>query len=358
VVLLEDLSEEPARAAAEAKSVGDKMLATLEPEFVLQGQDHHITASIGVALFVGASDSYDELLKRADLAMYRAKSAGRNSLCFYDPQMQAIVSARAALEADLRRGLQFGELELHYQPQVLADGAIVGAEALVRWQRPGHGMVSPAEFIPLAEETGLIRPLGRWVLQAACRQLLAWSGDVQLRELTIAVNVSPRQFRHADFVASVLATLADSGARADLLKLELTESVMLEDVEGTIAKMNELKSHGVSFSLDDFGTGYSSLAYLKRLPLNQLKIDRSFVRDVLTDFNDAAIARTVLALGHSLGLPVVAEGVETEGQREFLAQHGCQAFQGYLFGKPVPVAEFEQALRAAAGGEGAMARLG
>jgi diguanylate cyclase (GGDEF)-like protein/PAS domain S-box-containing protein len=358
VVLLEDLSEESARAAAEAKAVGDKMLAALEPEFALQGQDHHITASIGVALFVGAADSYDELLKRADLAMYRAKSAGRNALCFYDPQMQAIVSARAALEADLRRGLQLGELELYYQPLVLADGRVVGAEALVRWQRPGHGMASPAEFIPLAEETGLIKPLGLWVLQTACRQLVAWAANERTRGLSISVNVSPRQFRHADFVASVLATLAQSGARASLLKLELTESLMLEDVEGTIAKMNELKSHGVSFSLDDFGTGYSSLAYLKRLPLDQLKIDRSFVRDVLTDFNDAAIARTVLALGHSLGLPVVAEGVETEGQREFLVQHGCQAFQGYLFGKPMPVAEFEQALSEGTAGSAAQARLG
>ena len=344
VILLEELSEESSRAAAEAKVVGDKVLAALEPVFTLNGLEHAITASIGVTLFVGVTDSYDELLKRADLAMYRAKSAGRNGLCFYDPEMQSIVQARAALELDLRRALQQGEFVLHYQPQVLADGRIVGAEALVRWTRPGQGLVSPADFIPVAEESGLIKPLGLWVLQTACRQLVAWSGHEATRGLTLAVNVSPRQFRHSDFVASVLAALTQSGASPALLKLELTENLLLEDVEATIVRMQELRELGVSFSLDDFGTGYSSLAYLKRLPLDQLKIDRSFVRDVLTDANDASIARTVLALGHSLGLSVIAEGVETEGQRNFLAEQGCEGFQGYLFGKPVPAEAFERLL--------------
>jgi|GEM_PF-2462136 len=349
VVLLEELNEESSRAAAEAKVVGDKVLAALEPVFTLNGVEHAITASIGVTLFVGVADSYDELLKRADLAMYRAKSAGRNGLCFYDPEMQSIVQARAALELDLRRALQQGEFVLHYQPQVLADGRIVGAEALVRWTRPGHGLVSPADFIPVAEESGLIKPLGLWVLQTACRQLVAWSAHAATSGLTLAVNVSPRQFRHSDFVASVMAALTQSGASPDLLKLELTENLLLEDVEATIARMHELRALGVGFSLDDFGTGYSSLAYLKRLPLDQLKIDRSFVRDVLTDANDASIARTVLALGHSLGLSVIAEGVETEGQRNFLAEQGCEGFQGYLFGKPVPAEAFERLLGSSLG---------
>jgi EAL domain-containing protein (putative c-di-GMP-specific phosphodiesterase class I) len=258
------------------------------------------------------------------------------------------VSARSALEADLRHGLQRQELLLYYQAVVDDEGRLLGAEALVRWQHPQRGLVSPAAFIPLAEQTGLILPLGQWVLQAACEQLVAWQGQSATQDLSIAVNVSARQFRHPDFVAQVLDILRITGARPQRLKLELTESLLLQDVEDIIGKMNALKARGVGFSLDDFGTGYSSLSYLKRLPLDQLKIDQGFVRDVLSDPNDAAIAKTILALAHSLDLQVVAEGVETQGQLEFLKSNGCKAFQGYLFGRPGPVKELEQALSAPA----------
>lgn len=341
VVMLENLGEDLPHAAAAAEAIGGKILAILGRSYLLEGHEHDGTASIGVALFKGQRDSVDDLLKRADLAMYRAKSAGRNTLRFFDPEMQATVAARASLEADLRKALQTGQLVLHYQPQVQADGRVVGAEALVRWQHPERGLVPPADFIPLAEDTGLILPLGHWVLEAACAQLVSWAAQPATASLSVAVNVSSRQFRHADFVGQVQGALERTGARPQCLKLELTESLLLDDIDDTVAKMALLQSKGVTFSLDDFGTGYSSLTYLKRLPLDQLKIDRSFVRDVLTDANDAAIARTVIALGHSLGLAVIAEGVETEGQRDFLAGHGCHVFQGYLLGRPMPPSAFE-----------------
>ena len=225
---------------------------------------------------------------------------------------------------------------LYYQPQVNSSGKLIGAEALLRWKHPFKGMISPADFIPLAEETGLIIPLGDWVLKTACRQLYEWEQDPDTAELTMAVNVSAKQFRQTDFVASVLATISHVGINARKLKLELTESLLVDDIEETIHKMYQLKAHGVCFSLDDFGTGYSSLSYLKRLPLDQLKIDQSFVRDILVDPNDAAITRTIIGLGKSLGLAVIAEGVETEAQRAFLQSQDCHAFQGYLFGKPAP----------------------
>jgi diguanylate cyclase (GGDEF)-like protein/PAS domain S-box-containing protein len=341
VLMLENLDPSPSRAGAEAEAVGEKILAALACRCELDGQTHHGTASMGITLFSGQRDSVDELLRRADLAMYRAKAAGRNTLRFFDPEMQATVAARAMMESELRAALAGGQLLLHYQPQVLADGRLVGAEALVRWQHPERGLVGPGEFIPLAEDTGLILGLGQWVLEAACAQLVAWSQDPATAALSVAVNVSPRQFRRAEFVAEVLVTLQRSGAAPQRLKLELTESLLLDDLDQTIARMAQLRAHGVSFALDDFGTGYSSLAYLKRLPLEQLKIDRSFVRDVLEDPSDAAIARTVIALGQSLGLTVLAEGVETEGQRDFLAGHGCHAFQGYLLGRPMPAADFD-----------------
>ncbi|MDO8449494.1 MAG: EAL domain-containing protein [Rhodoferax sp.] len=342
VIILQDLNESRDQAAAQARVIGDKVLEVFRQSFSLRGQDHHITASIGIALIEGSDESIDELLKRADLAMYRAKSEGRDTLQFFDPQMQAVVLARASLEADMRRALQAQEFMLFFQPQVLSDGRTVGAEALLRWQQPERGLVSPAEFIPLAEETGLILPLGQWVLETACNQLVAWDKDEQTRHLTLAVNVSPRQFRQADFVDQVLSIVRRTGAQPVKLKLELTESLMLEDVEDTISKMLLLKAQGLSFSLDDFGTGYSSLIYLKRLPLGQLKIDQSFVRDVLIDANDAAIAQAVLSLGQSLGMSVIAEGVETEAQRDHLAKMGCHAYQGYFFGRPMPVQAFNQ----------------
>jgi EAL domain-containing protein (putative c-di-GMP-specific phosphodiesterase class I) len=299
-----------------------------------------------MTLFYAQQESVDELLKRADLAMYQAKSAGRNTLRFFDPDMQEAVSARATLEADLRHGLQRQELMLYYQPVVNEQLRITGFEALVRWQHPQRGMVMPGEFIPLAEQTGLILSMGQWVLETALLQLVQWNSDARTRGLTVAVNVSARQFRHPDFASQVLALLKKTGANPYRLKLELTESLLLVDVQDAINKMTELRSIGVSFSLDDFGTGYSSLSYLKRLPLDQLKIDQSFVRDILTDPNDAAIARTVLALAHSLDLAVVAEGVESQGQRDFLVRAGCRAFQGYLFGYPAPIGDFIDRLRA------------
>ncbi len=260
--------------------------------------------------------------------------------------MQTDFAAPVAMESDLRKGLEGHQFLLHYQPQVGTAGRITGAEALVRWNHPLRGMVSPAEFIPLAEQTGLILPLGRQVLEEACVRLVAWAARPELAELTLAVNVSAQQLRQPDFVAQVLSVVERTGAAAHRLKLELTESLFVNDVDDTITKMTELKARGVGFSLDDFGTGYSSLSYLKRLPLDQLKIDQSFVRDVLTDPNDAAIARTVVTLGQSLGLAVIAEGVETEGQREFLDAIGCHAFQGYLFSRPLPVDQFEAFVQA------------
>jgi EAL domain-containing protein (putative c-di-GMP-specific phosphodiesterase class I) len=279
-------------------------------------------------------------MKRADTAMYQAKAAGRNAFRFFDPEMQAEVTARATLDNDLRDALRERQFCLHYQPQVDEAGRWFGAEALVRWQHPQRGMVPPFEFIPQAELSGLILPLGDWVLEAACAQLMDWEANPKLSRLTVAVNVSARQFRQADFVSRVLAIVARTGADPKKLKLELTESLLLENVEDIIAKMSALKAHGIGFSLDDFGTGYSSLSYLKRLPLDQLKIDQSFVRDVLVDHNDAAIARMIVALAQSMGLSAIAEGVESEAQRKFLAANGCKSYQGYLFGRPMPVDDF------------------
>jgi diguanylate cyclase (GGDEF)-like protein/PAS domain S-box-containing protein len=345
VVMLEDLSENMPEAATQTEIVGEKILAVLNETYDLGIYKHHSTPSIGVTLFVNHQETIDELLKRADLAMYQAKAAGRNTLRFFDPDMQASVTARAAMEVDLRKAIVEKQFLLHYQAQVNSSGRVIGAEALVRWQHPERGLVSPADFIPMAEESGLILPLGHWVLESACGQLAAWAAKPDLAHLTIAVNVSARQFSLPNFVEQVLAVVDYLGARPDRLKLELTESLLLENAEDIIAKMLALRARGVGFSMDDFGTGYSSLSYLKRLPLDQLKIDQSFVRDVLTDPNDAAIARTIVALGQSLGLAVIAEGVETEAQREFLEAHGCHAYQGYLFSRPLPVEGFEEFVR-------------
>ena len=345
VVMLGDLDNNPLEAATEAKAVGEIILAAIAEPYQLSGTSYHSTASIGVTFLGDQHENIDEPLKRADLAMYQAKTAGRNTLRFFDTQMQAIVSARAAMEADLRHAVSNEQFLLHYQAQIEEPNRTVGAEALLRWEHPLRGLVPPAEFIPMAEETGLILPLGHWVLEAACAQLTRWAGQPGMAHLTMSVNVSARQFHQDDFVDEVLAVLARTGADPQRLKLELTESVLIADVEGVIAKMTVLKGKGVGFALDDFGTGYSSLSYLKRLPLDQLKIDQGFVRDILHDANDAAIARMVLALADSLGLSVIAEGVETELQREFLARLGCHSYQGYLFGRPVPIEVFEARLQ-------------
>lgn len=344
IVVLTDLDSNTDTAVSEAGTIGEKILTAFRQDFVLQGQEHHVTASIGITFLKGDQDSSEELLRRADLAMYRSKAAGRDTLQFFDPQMQVAVKVRATLERAIRGAIQAQEFVLYFQPQLDSAGKTIGAEALIRWQRPGQGLVSPAEFIPIAEETGLIVPLGQWVLESACAQLAMWSQDPSTHHLVLAINISARQFHHVDFVKQVLTALEQAGASAHKLKLELTESLMLADVNETIAKMLELKSHGVSFSLDDFGTGYSSLQYLKRLPLDQLKIDQSFVRDLLIDANDAAIVRTIIALSHNLGLGVIAEGVETPGQQTFLFEHGCHAYQGYLFARPMPASDFHRFL--------------
>ncbi|MDP2371943.1 PAS domain S-box protein [Rhodoferax sp.] len=349
VVVLEDLNEDALDAASQADAVGHKILSALNAPYQLAGRDHRSSPSIGVTLFGAQDHGVDELLKQADLAMYQAKGAGRNTLRFFDAGMQSEVDERAALESDLRDGLQGGEeLALRFQPVVGADGRVIGAEVLVRWLQPQRGLVMPADFIALAESTGLILPLGRWVMQAACEQLAVWARRVETAHLTLAVNVSARELREPDFVSQTLQVLQRTGAPPGRLRLELTESVLAHRVEDIILKMTELKRCGVGFSLDDFGTGYSSLSYLKLLPLDLLKIDRSFVRDVLTDPNDAAIARTIVALGQSLGLSVVAEGVETEAQRAFLAANGCFTYQGYLFGEPMPIAAFDAFVAGAA----------
>jgi len=341
VVMLQNLDHNMAAATAQVEHVGKKIMAQLNQVYLLGTLEHHSTPSMGVTLFEDHHQTLDELLKQADLAMYESKSAGRNTLRFFDPAMQALVAQRTALELDLRHGLERDELVLFYQPVVDEHARVVGVEALVRWQHPQRGLVPPVEFIPMAEQTGLILPLGQWVLEVACAQLVRWSAQALTEGLTMAVNVSARQFRHPEFVLQVLDLLRKTGANPQRLKLELTESLLLTDTQDAILKMTELRDVGVRFSLDDFGTGYSSLSYLKLLPLQQLKIDQSFVRDVLTDPNDAAIARTVLALGKSLGFNVVAEGVETAGQRAFLLENGCTLFQGYLFGKPVPIEQLQ-----------------
>ena len=340
VIVLEGLSENREEAANQTKIVGEKIMTALRQPYLLAGHRRHSTPSIGIAVFVDHQNSIDELLKRADFAMYQAKAAGRNTLCFFDPEMQAAVMDRVAMEADLREAVRENQFLLYYQPQLDGAGHMTSAEALVRWQHPRRGLVSPADFIPLTEETGLIMPLGHWVLETACAQLVAWMARPEMAHLTLAVNVSARQFHNPDFVEQVLAVLDQTGAYPHKLKLELTESMLLNNMEDIITKMTNLKAQGVGFSLDDFGTGYSSLSYLKRLPLDQLKIDQSFVRDILTDSNDAAIARTIVTLAQSMGLGVIAEGVETKEQMEFLANLGCHAYQGYLFGRPVPAEMF------------------
>jgi diguanylate cyclase (GGDEF)-like protein/PAS domain S-box-containing protein len=336
VLLLENLGEDRATAAAHAEAVVHKVLALFARPFHPQQREHSSTASLGVALFGDAGrTTANTVMGQADMAMYQAKGAGRNAHRFFDAELQQALNTRASLEKDLRLGIAQNEFRLHYQPQLDADGRVQGFEALLRWQHPTRGQVSPAQFIPMAEQSGFILELGQWVLHTACAQLAAWRDDPGRSALSIAVNVSAKQFRGPRFVRDVMDTLQATGANPACLKLELTETVLADDVESLIEKMASLRAHGVQFSLDDFGTGYSSLNYLKRLPLDQLKIDQSFVRDLLTDANDAAIVRAILTLGSSLGLQVIAEGVETGAQKDFLCRHGCDRFQGYLFSRPL-----------------------
>ena len=342
VVMLEDLESVANEAADHVRKIAEKLLGALNQSFDVAGHWVHSSASIGVALFHGHGDSADELLKRADVAMYEAKAAGRNAVRFFDPRMQASVSQRMALESDLRAGLVQEQFELHYQPQVDGAGRLIASEVLVRWRHPARGLVAPDEFIRLAEESGLIRTLGRWVMWAACQQLAKWAGLAAFCHLGVAVNVSARQFAQDDFVEQVEEILRATQANAALLKLELTESILVDSADVVRSKMERLRRLGVTFSLDDFGTGYSSLAYLSSLPLDQLKIDKSFVADLEHSDAAAAICAAIVSLAHNLHLKVVAEGVETQAQSDFLrAELHCDYQQGYLFGAPLSLQAFE-----------------
>jgi diguanylate cyclase (GGDEF)-like protein/PAS domain S-box-containing protein len=342
VLLLENLSEDAREAAIQAGQLGEKVLKLIAAPYLLRDTEFTCTTSIGICMFFKHEKSVDELIKHADLAMYQSKKAGRNNLRFFDPPMQAVLNEYTATERSLRHAMERGQLRIYYQIQIDSSHHAIGAEALLRWEHPERGLVAPTQFIGLAEETGLIVPIGMWVLQTACAQIKKWSANPLMRALQLAVNVSARQFRQPDFVEQIQQILAATAINPASLKIELTESLVLDNVSETIIKMQALKALGIHFSMDDFGTGYSSLSYLKLLPLDQLKIDQSFVRDIINDPNDAAIVQAIITMGRAFGLNVIAEGVETEAQHVFLDQQGCHAFQGYLFGKPVPLEEFEK----------------
>ncbi len=337
VVMLRDLSASSEGAAAVAQRMAEKLLQALEEPFQLGGHLYQGAASMGATLFCADVDSATDLLRRADIAMYQAKARRGNALCFFDPRMQAAINERAQLESDLRQALANGQLVLHYQPQCTASGDVLGAECLVRWQHPERGLVLPGQFIPVAEGSDLIVGIGQWVLQTACRQLAAWAHQADCAQLRLSVNVSARQFRQDDFVRQVESVLQTTGASAHLLTLELTESMVLDNVQDAIEKMEQLRAKGVQFALDDFGTGYSSLSYLTRLPLHTLKIDQSFVRHLGERPADNAIVQTIIGMGRNLDLAVIAEGVETQAQKDQLAAYGCDLYQGYLLGRPVPI---------------------
>jgi len=323
----------------------ERIVQSFVKPFSIDGRDVFITASIGAALYPQDAKDPESLMKSAELAMYRAKESGRNSYQLYTLEMQTRVTERLALESKLRQALARGEFELHYQPQVgLDDNRVFGCEALIRWKQPELGMVSPARFIPLAEETGLIVPIGEWVLRTACRQCKAWQ-DAGLPAIAVAVNISARQFREKNLLQLVAAILAETGLAPAQLELEVTESVIMQDAQQVIASLQAFRDMGVRLSVDDFGTGYSSLSYLKRFPVDRLKIDQSFVRDLCTDADDVAIAQAVITLGHTLNLRVIAEGVETPEQLAFLRRHQCDEIQGYLFGKPMPAEDFGKLLQ-------------
>ncbi|WP_409525643.1 putative bifunctional diguanylate cyclase/phosphodiesterase [Nitrincola sp. MINF-07-Sa-05] len=341
VVVLESLEGSVNEVLQDVDERVGQIKEVLSLPYEVGGSSHFSTPSIGVVLFSGDDESVERLLMHAETAMYQAKDAGRNAISFYDPGMQAQVEARAVLESELRKAMEQQQLELFYQPQVNALGAVIGVEALIRWRHPDHGLVSPADFIPLAEETGLILPMGLWVIETACRQLETWQEKPFESALTIAVNVSGSQFRQDKFVLQLEEILLATHAEPSRLKLELTESIVLENIESTVKKMRQLKALGVRFALDDFGTGYSSLQYLKRLPLDQLKIDQSFVRDLAEDPDDRVIVNAIIAMGQALGLEVIAEGVETVEQQSILAASGCDLYQGYLYSRPLPLAELK-----------------
>ena len=344
VVLLKELDHAPQSAARQAQLVAEKIQAALCLPYQIDRHEHFITTSIGISLFPENNDSPEAILKQADTAMYKAKEAGRNTIRFFHPSMQVAADARLALEKDLRQALQQKQLSLHYQPQLDINGRIIGAEALLRWQHPDKGQISPGRFIPVAEETGLIIPLGKWIVESACQQLKNWQDQGLIDGFHLAVNVSPRQFRQLDFVTLVRNSMQTANIQSRHLTLELTETVVIDNIEDTIEKMQALKAIGVSFSMDDFGTGYSSLAYLRQLPLDQLKIDQTFVQEISNDAQDEIIVETIISMGRLLGLEVIAEGVETADQQQFLARKGCFMYQGYYFGRPVSAQQFTDLL--------------
>jgi diguanylate cyclase (GGDEF)-like protein/PAS domain S-box-containing protein len=345
VVLLEEIGQSPEEVSQKVALVAEKIRTSLSSPYQLGEHEHHSSPSIGVSLYFGNDAPLESILKHADMAMYRAKESGRNAVRFFDPSMQIAVETRAALEADLRLAIQQEQLQLYYQIQLNSELSPMGAEALVRWIHPVRGVVPPMQFIPIAEESSLILDIGYWVLKTACKQLALWSKDEQTKNLILAVNVSAQQFKRQDFVDSLTTLVNIHGINPNRLKLELTESLVLNDVLDVVTKMHLLKVLGVRLSLDDFGTGYSSLSYLKQLPLDQIKIDQSFVRDVITDPGNAVMVQTIIGLAKNFRVNVIAEGVENDAQLNFLKQNGCMAYQGYLFGRPVPINEFEDLLR-------------
>ncbi|MDO8989780.1 MAG: EAL domain-containing protein [Sideroxyarcus sp.] len=344
IVMLNDLSGHELEAANQTELVGEKILASLRLPYRLSGRNYHVTSSIGAALFGSQNRSIEEIMRQADIAMYQAKKDGRNTLRFFDPAMQVSICTRAELERDLRIAIEKHQFELYYQLHTDSSRAPLGAEALIRWNHPERGLVSPAEFIPFAEEAGLILPIDSWVLETACHQLKEWERDELTRDLILSVNISAKQFHQNDFVERVKNALNHHGIKASRLRFELTETILVDNIQEAIVKMSAIREMGIAFSLDDFGTGYSSLQYLQRLPLIQLKIDQSFVKDIFSNENNQRIVETIISMALGLKLEVIAEGVETEEQLEFLATHGCQQYQGYLFGKPMPADKFKSQL--------------
>ncbi|MGZ4958707.1 MAG: putative bifunctional diguanylate cyclase/phosphodiesterase [Methylomonas sp.] len=344
VVLLQDVDLTAEGTSQKVALIAEKIRTAIATPYCLLGHEHYSSPSIGVCLFFGNEMPVDDLLKQADAAMYHAKHAGRNIVRFFDPELQRSIESRGLLESDLHHALSEHQFHLYYQLQVDNDNNPLGAEALIRWIHPKRGMVSPADFIPVAEESSIIIDMGYWVLEHACLRLAEWSKNDRTKNLILAVNVSAHQFRMANFVETISGLVSEHHIRPSRLKIELTETVVLSDVDDVITKMYALKGLGIRLSLDDFGTGYSSLAYLKKLPIDQLKIDQSFVRDIATDPNDAMMVKTIIDLAKNFRLKVIAEGVETKEQHAFLKQNGCMAYQGYLFSKPIPIEEFEKVL--------------
>lgn len=341
VIILKDLSKDTLLAARQTELIAQKIMQSLGKSYSLGNHDYEITPSVGITMITDANSEVEDILKQGDLAMYQAKKAGRNTLRFFNPQMQESIDARAFVERALSNAIKNNEFQLHYQLQVNHHGQALGAEALIRWQHPSKGLVPPAHFIPIAEESGLIIPIGDWVLETACAQLSAWKDHALTRDIVLSINISAKQFRHPNFALQVLNTIEKYEIRPSALKLELTEVLLLDDIDNAISIMNTLNAVGVLFSLDDFGTGYSSLQYLKQLPLDQLKIDQSFVRDITVNPNNKALVRTIIAIAKGLNLSVIAEGVETQEQRDLLLKSGNQEYQGFFFSKPLPIKEFE-----------------